>query len=67
MEKIITERLENKRAELAKRQEHFLILTEEMKLRNFESNAISDLLVMKKLKDEIDELELLLQLAVVNK
>ena len=58
--KIINEKLENKREELKKKQESFSIICgSEMNTKNFEKNAINDLLVMQQLKTEIAELEYL--------
>lgn len=56
--KIVTERLENKRAELKSKQEYFNVMCyNEMDSKTFERNAINDLLVMQQLKSEIAELE----------
>lgn len=56
--KIVTERLENKRAELKSKQEYFGVMCDnEMDSKTFEKNAINDLLVMQQLKSEIAELE----------
>ena len=56
--KIVTERLENKRAELKSKQEYFNVMCHnEMDSKTFERNAINDLLVMQQLKSEIAELE----------
>ena len=56
--KIVTERLENKRAELKSKQEYFNVMCyNEMDSNTFERNAINDLLVMQQLKAEIAELE----------
>lgn len=55
---IISERLENKRAELKQKQEYFNVMCHnEMDSKTFERNAINDLLVMQQLKSEIAELE----------
>ena len=56
--KIVTERLENKRAELKSKQEFFNVMCHnEINSKTFERNAINDLLVMQQLKSEIAELE----------
>lgn len=56
--KIVSERLENKRAELKQHQEYFSVMCHnEMDSNTFERNAINDLLVMQQLKSEIAELE----------
>lgn len=56
--KIVTERLESKRAELKAKQEYFNVMCHnEMDSKTFERNAINDLLVMQQLKSEIAELE----------
>ena len=45
--KIVTKRLENKRAELKSKQEYFNVMCHnEMDSKTFERNAINDLLVM---------------------
>lgn len=55
---IISERLENKKAELKAKQEYFNVMCHnEMDSKTFERNAINDLLVMQQLKSEIAELE----------
>ncbi len=61
MEKIhelISERLENKNADLARQQEYFQIMVaNEIHTGCFEQNAITTLLAMHQLKGEIRELE----------
>lgn len=54
----VTERLNIKKQELAKRQEQFDVMwSNEKHSKCFERNAINDLLIMQQLKSEISELE----------
>ncbi len=56
--KNVVERLNNKKAELSERQEHFDVMWyNERQTGCFERNAINDLLIMQQLKSEISELE----------
>lgn len=58
MHKTMIDRLENKRAELKKLQEQFNVMCHnDMQSQCFEQNAIHDLIVMQRLKSEIEELE----------
>ena len=47
---------------LSKKQEYFKINIQNMDSPTYEDNTINDLLVMKKLKTEIEQLELMLQM-----
>ncbi len=59
----IKERLESKKAELEQRKVYFSALcNNEMDTKNFEKNAITELLIMQQLKSEISELERIVQL-----
>jgi hypothetical protein len=62
MKEALRQRLIAKKRELEKQQERFKIDTKNIEQSNYEDNAINTLLYMKKLKTEIAELELLLQL-----
>lgn len=62
MKEALKQRLIAKKRELEKQQERFKIDTKNIEQSNYEDNAINTLLYMKKLKTEIAELELLLQL-----
>lgn len=54
----IVERLNNKKTELAERQDQFDVMCHNEKHSGcFERNAINDLLIMQQLKSEIKELE----------
>jgi hypothetical protein len=56
--KIIIDRLESKRNELAQRQKYFINrCNSEIHTQNFERNSINELIVMQQLKSEIEELE----------
>ena len=48
--------------DLSKKQEYFKINIQNMDSPTYEDNTINDLLVMKKLKTEIEQLELMLQM-----
>ena len=62
MDEWITSRLKVLKEDLSKKQEYFKINIQNMDSPTYEDNTINDLLVMKKLKTEIEQLELLLQL-----
>lgn len=62
MDKWITSRLAILREDLSKKQEYFKINIQNMDSPTYEDNTINDLLVMKKLKTEIEQLELMLQM-----
>ncbi len=62
MKETLQIRLTSKRKTLKEMQEIFRISMKDMEYSNFEDNAINALLDMKKLKVEISELELCLQL-----
>lgn len=58
MYKTMLDRLESKRAELKKLQEQFSVMCHnDMQSQCFEQNAIHALMVMQRLKSEIEELE----------
>lgn len=55
---MIVDKLNARKAELENKREHFLVMTTcEIETGCFEQNAINDLLYMKEIKSEIDELE----------
>lgn len=60
-ERIIT-RIDSLKEDLSKKQECFKINIQNMNSPTYEDNTINDLLVMKKLKTEIEQLELMLQM-----
>jgi len=62
MKEMLENRLAAKKEELKKKQEYFQIGIQNIKQPSYEDNAINDLLYMKKLKTEIAELELMLQM-----
>mgnify|MGYP006867379479 CR=1 FL=1 len=62
MDEWITSRLAILREDLLKKQEYFKINIQNIDSPTYEDNTINDLLVMKKLKTEIEQLELMLQL-----
>lgn len=62
MDEWITSRLAILREDLLKKQEYFKINIQNMDSPTYEDNTINDLLVMKKLKTEIEQLELMLQM-----
>lgn len=66
MKETITTRLNAKKQELKNQQEYFKIDLQHIEQSNYENNAINALLNMKKLKTEIEELELVLQLAIIH-
>ena len=66
MKETITTRLNAKKQELKNQQEYFKIDLQHIEQSNYENNAINALLNMKKLKTEIEELELGLQLAIIH-
>ena len=59
---VIKNRLAAKKKELARQQEHFKVDLQNIERACYEDNAINALISMKKLKSEISELELVLQL-----
>ena len=61
MKEILERRLEAKRRELKRLQEYFQSDIKNINSSNYENNAISMLLDMKKIKTEIMELEFCLQ------
>lgn len=62
----MVERLENKKNELKRQQEHFNIMcTNEINSQCFERNAINDLIIMQQIKAEIQQLEIVLQISKV--
>lgn len=62
MDEWITSRLKVLKEDLAKKQEYFKINIQNIDSPTYEDNTINDLLAMKKLKTEIEQLELMLQL-----
>ena len=62
MNNIMGQRLAAKKRELENQQEYFRIDIKNIEQSNYEDNAINTLLYMKKLKTEIAELELVMQL-----
>lgn len=62
MDEWITSRLVILKKDLSKKQEYFKINIQNMDSPTYEDNTINDLLVMKKLKTEIEQLELMLQM-----
>ena len=62
MNEWIIEKLKSLRQDLAKKQELFKINIQNIDSPTYEDNTINDLLVMKKLKTEIEQLELMLQM-----
>lgn len=62
MDEWIASRLAILREDLLKKQEYFKINIQNIDSPTYEDNTINDLLVMKKLKTEIEQLELMLQL-----
>ena len=62
MNEWIVARINSLKEDLSKKQEYFKINIQNMDSPTYEDNTINDLLVMKKLKTEIEQLELLLQL-----
>ena len=66
MNSIMGQRLAAKKRELENQQEYFRIDIKNIEQSNYEDNAINTLLYMKKLKTEIEELELVMQLKEAN-
>ena len=66
MNNIMGQRLAAKKRELENQQEYFRIDMKNIEQSNSEDNAINALLYMKKLKTEIAELELVMQLKNTN-
>lgn len=62
MKEALEQRLAAKKRELENQQEYFRIDMKDIEQSNYEDNAINALLYMKKLKTEIAELELVMQL-----
>lgn len=62
MDEWITEKLESLKEDLSKKQEIFKVNVRNIDSLTYEDNTINDLLAMKKLKTEIEQLELMLQL-----
>lgn len=62
MREIMEQRLAAKKRDLERQQEFFRVDIKNMDSTTYEDNAISSLLAIKKLKTEIAELELCLQL-----
>ena len=66
MKETIETRIKVKKQELKNQQEYFKIDLQHIEQSNYEDNEISALLNMKKLKTEIEELELMLQLVMIH-
>ena len=66
MNDVLEQRLTAKKRDLENQQEYFRIDMKNIEQSNYEDNAINALLNMKKLKTEIAELELILQLQKAN-
>lgn len=66
MNDILEQRLAAKKRDLENQQEYFTIYIKNIGQSNYEDNAINALLYMKKLKTEIAELELVMQLKKIN-
>ena len=66
MKEALEQRLAAKKRDLENQQEYFRIDMKNIEQSNYEDNAINALLNMKKLKTEIAELELILQLQKAN-
>lgn len=62
MNEWITEKLKSLKEDLSKKQELFKVNIMNINSPTYEDNTVNDLLVMKKLKTEIEQLELILQL-----
>lgn len=62
MKEALERRLAAKKQNLQNEQEYFKIDIQHIEQQGYEDNAISALLSMKKLKTEIEELELILQM-----
>ncbi len=63
MDEWITEKLKSLKEDLSKKQEIFKVNVRNIDSPTYEDNTINDLLAMKKLKTEIEQLELMLQLS----
>ena len=66
MNDVLEQRLAAKKRDLENQQEYFRIDMKNIEQSNYEDNAINAVLNMKKLKTEIAELELILQLQKAN-
>ena len=66
MNDVLEQRLAAKKRDLENQQEYFRIDMKNIEQSNYEDNAINALLNMKKLKTEIAELELVMQLKKAN-
>lgn len=66
MNDVLEQRLAAKKRDLENQQEYFRIDMKNIEQSNYEDNAINTLLYMKKLKTEIAELELVMQLKKTN-
>lgn len=66
MKEVLEQRLAAKKRDLENQQEYFIIDIKNIEQSNYEDNAINALLNMKKLKTEIAELELVMQLQKAN-
>ena len=66
MVNFLEQRLAAKKQNLKNQQEYFTIDLKNIEQSNYEDNAINALLCMKKLKTEIAELELVLQLKSIS-
>ena len=66
MNDVLEQRLDAKKQDLENQQEYFRINMKNIKQSSYEDNAINALLYMKKLKTEIAELELVMQLKKTN-
>lgn len=62
MDEWITEKLKSLKEDLSKKQEIFKVNVRNIDSPTYEDNTINDLLAMKKLKTEIEQIELMLQL-----
>lgn len=62
MNEWIIARINSLQEDLSKKQEYFKINIQNIDSPTYEDNTINDLLVMKKLKTEIEQLELILQM-----
>lgn len=62
MNEWIIARINSLQEDLSKKQEYFKINIQNIDSPTYEDNTINDLLVMKKMKTEIEQLELMLQM-----
>ena len=62
MNEWIIARINSLQEDLSKKQEYFKINIQNIDSPTYEDNTINDLLVMKKLKTDIEQLELMLQM-----